>query len=89
MSTEMDDRIEESDIELSYLAGIDGHGREAEILRTLQAVTAELDSLVEGDLLLLARLFGAMATGLYSEAQKTGIERCLSNKLSAGFMQRL
>jgi hypothetical protein len=40
MSTEMDDRIEDSDIEVSYLACIDGHGREAEILRTLQAVCA-------------------------------------------------
>jgi len=86
MSTEMDDRIEDSDIEVSYLACIDGHGREAEILRTLQAVTAELDRLVDGDLFLLARLFGAMTASLYSEAQKTGTEPDEAPEISAAML---
>lgn len=79
----MDDQMEDSDIEVSYLACIDGLGREAEILRTLQAVTAELDRLVEGDLVLLARLFGAMTAGLYSQAQKAGIEPKEAPEISA------
>ncbi len=82
----MDDQIEDSDIEVSYLACIDGHGQEAEILRTLQAVTAELDRLVDGDLVLLTRLFGAMTAGLYSQAQKAGIEPEEAPEISAAML---